>query len=304
VNPRSYSIHGILCHINDEFILKKGKTLGLEHRYPGLFSGKNLHNLYVLKVGNRLASFVAVKPMHLRCRGTITNVFLIGCVYTDPMLRARGFATALLREVANRYTTRNYSAGILWTTMPQFYKKLGWVCYDNGVFLKCCEPVLGKSASRTGRFEILDNCDFEAFNNLRTELLRDRHFVVRDNSLVKSYDVVPSPAEYRRILVHYDSSDKMKGYLIFGVKDSDLYVYEIISNQTGYSLRFINELTWAYPESEIFLNLPKEDTITRRLGEVFKRVATSDQRLGMYYCFDEKVIRKIKKTYIPLIDRI
>lgn len=108
-----------LALIDDEFVYSKGRTISLKDRYR--LGPKDLH---FIVADDKVVSVAAVKPYTFMGELGIR----IGFVYTRPDYRNQGYASRLLREI-----TENCKWAVLWTNIPKFYERLGWVAWDNSL---------------------------------------------------------------------------------------------------------------------------------------------------------------------------
>jgi len=299
-NPTPSSIKTIIHHLNNEFIYSKNKNIGLEFRFKELFSKKNFHNLYLIMEGNDVASFVAVNPLLIDINSQFINAFAVGCVYTQQQFRGKRISSFLLKKVIDKYLNEGYEIGLLWTTIPEYYQKIGWVLYDNGLFVSCSK--LKKSIHVHRKFRIVEDFDYGRLDSFRITKLKNR--VIRSNNVINSYKVNPSPSENRLFLIQEDNNEQLSGYIIFGLKNKNVYIYEIISENLVKRNNLILSIVSLYYDYNIYFNIHRYDKIIKKLHDIFETVEVKEQHLQMYYCSQPSIISKINGMYIPFIDRI
>lgn len=94
--------------------------------FPLVFRPSNAHNLRVIADGGRIVSHAGLWPRELVVGDERLSVGVVVSVATDPEARRRGYASILMREIQDILQSDGYDLGLLWTTVPDFYRQLGW----------------------------------------------------------------------------------------------------------------------------------------------------------------------------------
>ncbi len=123
----------LLPLLDDAFIFGRQRTVSLRHRFPAVFRRDNLENLLLCLHGKEILSALAIRRFILRENGEHWRGAMIGAVYTRPEQRGQGLASRLLETAAQRLRADGADFGVLWTTQPGFYARLGWVAADCGM---------------------------------------------------------------------------------------------------------------------------------------------------------------------------
>lgn len=94
--------------------------------FPLVFVPSNFGNSRVIEVEGRIVSHAAIWP-RVVCLGQLRlKVAMIAVVATYPEHRQRGYAATLMRDLQRTIREEGYDLGLLWTGVPEFYRKLGW----------------------------------------------------------------------------------------------------------------------------------------------------------------------------------
>ena len=146
--------------------LRGGRAGALLAEYPGILGdAASLHAR--MRVGGRPASHALGRSVRTRARGRSLAAGMIGCVYTDPLWRNRGFAHACARSCTEKLAAGGALVIALWSDLDEFYAPLGfrragteWI-YDLDE-RKCraaasqCGAAFELSAARAGEWSALE----------------------------------------------------------------------------------------------------------------------------------------------------
>jgi predicted acetyltransferase len=83
-------------------------------------------NILTASYGNELVSALQLFPKRVRFGKCSIMAGGIGNVGTHPSYRKKGLASKLLREAVGLMKRRGYRISLLFTRIPDFYRKLGW----------------------------------------------------------------------------------------------------------------------------------------------------------------------------------
>jgi hypothetical protein len=114
--------------------------------------------------------------------------------------------------------------GVLWTTIPAFYERLGWRAGDRGVF--------GEALPRTGRNPVpgVGARPLLAGDIAVLEAIRRRWLPERVERTPLSYRSVPLPA-FSVDLFYFDGDASTEAYALVGRAGQTGYVYEVVGPQ-------------------------------------------------------------------------
>lgn len=118
----------LLVFLNNIFkpSLDENINVGLEYSHVITSAMNNSENLRIIKYDREIVSHVGIYPVYVKIDDLELKVGAIFGVATHPNYRGRGFAKVLLRDAVERMIKENYDVSILWTGIPEFYRKLGW----------------------------------------------------------------------------------------------------------------------------------------------------------------------------------
>lgn len=85
------------------------------------------NDVAVVESAGRLVACTQVFRKQIRLAGTVIRLGGIGSVATHPEYRGRGLARDLLLEREQYMRDEGFPLGLLFTDIPEFYAKLGWV---------------------------------------------------------------------------------------------------------------------------------------------------------------------------------
>ena len=100
--------------------------------FPLVFPPSNFRNSRVIVRDDRLVSHAAMWPRDLIVADNASDqpdalkAAVIVAVATLPEHRMQGHAADLMRDLQQTLHDEEYDLGILWTGVPDFYRKLGW----------------------------------------------------------------------------------------------------------------------------------------------------------------------------------
>jgi predicted N-acetyltransferase YhbS len=113
--------------LNDVFRRSRGITdQDFLDDFPLPFAAANNQNCRVIVEEGRIVSHAALWERELIAEGSRLKVGVIIGVATEAPFRRRGHAAALMRDLQQTLHEEQYDIGLLWTGVPDFYRKLGW----------------------------------------------------------------------------------------------------------------------------------------------------------------------------------
>jgi len=122
--------------------------------FPLVFVKSNRPNCRVIEDSGRIVSHAALWPRTLDAAGGRLKVGVIAAVATHPEFRHRGLAAFILRDLQATMREQKYDLGVLWTGVPDFYRKLGWeIVVPRGRMVQLAANA-GASSSPETDFEI------------------------------------------------------------------------------------------------------------------------------------------------------
>jgi predicted N-acetyltransferase YhbS len=212
-------------NLDQEFILGKGRRGSLASRLPHVVNRALTSNVYVARSGSGWMASVAVRKFEWRTPARNWQGAMVGLVYTKPECRGRGAAAGLLREVATHLRTEGVEFGVLWTKIQDYYRRLGWVSADHGLFGQGTASRFARDAARAQ--------PFEAGEIPYVEAIRERWCPCRVARTAACYAARPLPCDSLE-LVKAQAPGEAEGYALVGRAGDVGYVYEVHGAPAAY----------------------------------------------------------------------
>ncbi len=273
--------------MNEEFIASRGRLMSLPERFPAVFAQSDA-TLLAAREGDRVLGALLMRPFAWHAAQGVLRGVMIGMVCTHREHRGKGLGSALMAEAA-RLLQGRADFGVLWTTQPDFYRRLGWAPADCGVLGR----MRGEGAAPAmvaGEVDALlpqIHAAREARNGERME----RHM----EHLLACYRTLLPPAVAREALMVAGS------YALIGRLDDSAYVYELGGDSQGMA-RLVEILKARY--AGITLNLMR-GSLAHQLLALRPDIAWSGQSLAMWLPVSGAVdMARVARWYIPFLDRI
>lgn len=129
--------------------------------FPLVFVPENYLNCRVIELGGRLVSHAAIFPCKVVLRDRHLRMAVVVLVATHPKHRGKGHAARLMLDLQQMMDDEGYDLGILWTSVPDFYRKLGWEVFKpRGWFtddLRAQRPLLDRLVSNCEPLENIEH---------------------------------------------------------------------------------------------------------------------------------------------------
>ncbi|MFM9967785.1 MAG: GNAT family N-acetyltransferase [Burkholderiales bacterium] len=122
----------LLGNLNTEFVYSRGRSMGIEHRFPGVMNLAT--NFFVQRQGGKIASALAVKRFTWMTPSATFAGAMLGMVWTTPSQRGRGLAKKNLLAARLAMLAEGRDFMVLWTTRPDIYSGSGWLAADHGLY--------------------------------------------------------------------------------------------------------------------------------------------------------------------------
>lgn len=123
--PRAPERGRVLDWLDDG--LRRGERGRLEAEYPLALGEAADAAARIAFVGGEPAAHAALQVVEISARSRRLRVGLVGSVYTDPRHRDRGLARACVRACVDEARARSAVLAMLWSDLPDFYRRLGFV---------------------------------------------------------------------------------------------------------------------------------------------------------------------------------
>jgi predicted N-acetyltransferase YhbS len=269
--------------MHEEFIVSRGRSLSLPERFPAAFAQPDA-TLLAAREGERVLAALLMRPFAWRAAQGVLRGVMIGMVCTHREHRGKGLGSALMAEAA-RLLQGRADFGVLWTTQPDFYRRLGWVPADCGV--------LGRMRGE-GAAPVMIAGEVDALLP-RIHQAREAQNGERVERSLVCYRTLLPPAVAREALMVAES------YALIGRLGDDAYVYELGGDSEGIA-RLADALKARY--AGITLNLMRGSLAHQSLASRMD-IAWSGQSLAMWLPVSGAVdMARVAGWYVPFLDRI
>jgi GNAT superfamily N-acetyltransferase len=182
--------------------------------YPYAYGPVNLNNMLILKEDHRIVSHVSIYPRQVyTAEGYLLKTGIIGGVATHPDYRNKGYATTLLRECIRIMERQEYDLSLLWPSVADFYRKLGWEYAAQ----ECCFDLNAENISRISHAACIPQKSSSGYQRIH-ELYE--HKPMRSLRQLSEYPLLIN--SQRRLF--FEEHDGTAGYVLLG-PGSDVLEY-------------------------------------------------------------------------------
>lgn len=127
--------------------LRPDEQWNLSDEYPTALSMSNLHNVRIIK-DDKILSHAVLKPLIIKSPVMIWKVAAIGSVVTDETHRNQGLSRKVIADCLDEAKKQNCDIAILWTSLHDFYRKLGFELAGSEVSFTVDRVVISSSPSQ------------------------------------------------------------------------------------------------------------------------------------------------------------
>jgi len=272
-----------LALLDEEFVYSRGRSVSLAERFPAALSQSDT-TLLVAREGADIVAALVLRPFVWLAVPRPWRGAMIGMVCTGRAHRGKGLASALMTE-AMRWIEAKADFGVLWTTQPHFYGRLGWRQADCGVLGRMRTAGSAPPMSATEVEDLLP----------RIQAIREAQGGERTQRSPACYRTLIPPGSSREAILESDS------YAVIGRLDATAYVYEIGGHPGGFAA-IERALTVRY--RNIYLNL-EGGSPAHRWFAARTPVTWSEQSLAMWLPVSGGAgMPDPARCYVPFLDRI
>ena len=122
--PAEKELSHVLDFLNKT--LRNGSNWSISAEYPTALTSSNLHNIRIITENEQIVSHAVLKPLIIKSPYLIYKVGAIGSVVTDESHRSQGLSTQILNNCIEEAKNQSCDIAILWTSLFDFYRKLGF----------------------------------------------------------------------------------------------------------------------------------------------------------------------------------
>lgn len=106
--------------------LRPNSQWSISAEYPTALAKENLHNIRIIKEGDKVLSHAVIRPMILKTPIAIYKVATIGSVVTESSHRNQGLSKAILNDCLHQAQIMGCDFAVLWTNLYDFYRQLNF----------------------------------------------------------------------------------------------------------------------------------------------------------------------------------
>lgn len=280
--------------LDQEFVFGKGRSISLAKRMPAAYSPENSANIYCGVSRHTVVGVAAARRFETWVGDQWVTGCMIGGMVTQEKYRRQGIASQLLSYLESKLVDPGFL--ILWTGIPEFYRRLGWQDGSRGVFGRLCPRDRGGKLSVRGIVpETPEMGDLEKVDRLRE---RSKLALLRESNRNR-YSNIPLPAEKVEVLKVMGEQRELEAYAAVGSRGDTVYIYELVGEDAARQ-DILGYLDRRY--ATVFFNA--EDLS----GEIFTNVGAFDVKPGpntLLKCLSPRItLGDLRGLYISHLDRI
>lgn len=267
--------------------LRAGADWSIASEYPTALSNTNLHNMRIIADSEKVISHAVLKPLIIKSPHLIYKVGAIGSVVTDPAHRNQGFSSRIIKDCLTEASRQQCDIAVLWTSMHDFYRKLGFELAGTEISYVIDAAV--SPASTTLRFSDDAKISPEAIHRLYSQ-----HTVgsVRTAEDIRKFLTIPKTKVYTA----WEADGSLAAYAVEG-KGADLNGY--LHEWGGGVSKLLSLLTWIKSRRQDALTLIAPRTAQNLIVQLDSRAALkNDGYLGMIKILNfEQLASKLKRAF-------
>lgn len=122
--PSETELNQIYTFLDQE--LRPNTSWSITNEYPLAFSKQNMSNIRVITENDEILSHAVMRPIHVKTQAGLFKIAAIGSVVTSSEHRNQGLSTKILESCLESAEKSGCEIAILWTSMHDFYRKLGF----------------------------------------------------------------------------------------------------------------------------------------------------------------------------------
>lgn len=200
--------------------LRPESNWNLADEYPTALTMSNLHNLRIIK-DDKILSHAVLKPLIIKTPMMIWKVAAIGSVVTDESRRNQGLSRKIIDDCLSEAKKQNCDIAILWTSLHDFYRKMGFELAGSEISFLIDRSILPSSPSQV----IKDQLRFVEGLQVSPESLfklYQQHTVGSQRTIedFKKFLQIPNT----RLYTAWDNQNRLVSYAVEG-KGADLKDY-------------------------------------------------------------------------------
>lgn len=129
----------VLSFLHDS--LRPNVKWSIEQEYPTALNVANLNNIKVIIDDENVISHAVLKPLIVKTPLLLLKVAAIGSVVTADAYRQQGHSTKVIDDCLKNAKEQGCDLAVLWTEIPDFYRKMGFELAGSEVRLTMHKPL-------------------------------------------------------------------------------------------------------------------------------------------------------------------
>lgn len=138
--PKDDELSSVISFLDSN--LRSGVNWSIADEYPTTYSPDNLSNIRIIKSGENILSHAALKTEIVRTHLGLFKVAAIGGVVTSKEHRAQGLSGKILEHCLDLAQKESHDLAILWTSLFDHYRKLGFELAGTEVAIVIDKPFI------------------------------------------------------------------------------------------------------------------------------------------------------------------
>lgn len=285
-SPAETELSRVIDFLNSR--LREGTGWSISSEYPTALTGSNLHNMRIITDAEQVVSHAVLKPLVIKSPHVIYKVGAIGSVVTDPNHRNRGLSTQILNDCVAEAGRQQCDAAILWTSLHDFYRRLGFELAGSEISLVLDKPFAAPSATP------LKFSDAAKVSPELIQKLYSAHTVgsVRTTEDIRKFLAIPKTKVYTA----WEADGTLAAFAIEG-KGADLGGY--IHEWGGGASKLTSLLAWIKSNREDSITVIAPRHARNLIAQLEARGAMKNEGfLGMIKILNfEQLAAKIKRAF-------
>lgn len=239
-------VPSVLALADDVFLKSRNREGDFLKSYPSVFGKQSNSVFYAAFENSKAVSAALYKPCRYMLNDQVLTGATIGFVCTDPAYRGLGLSSQILSRTAEDMAESGVDFGVLYTGIPAFYERLGWILADDSAYCESAKLV-NVSAEHTVIAQSPQQADWTWLEYIRAKYLKQR--VLRNQS---DYATLPLPAKIVECYAIKDGGPEC--YALLGRSGAEGYLYEMVGDTAGFGIlwnSFIQGLSSLYVNDRI-----------------------------------------------------
>jgi predicted N-acetyltransferase YhbS len=280
--------------LDEEFVFSKGRSISLAMRMPHAYGSQNADNIFCAVERNVICGVLVARRFEILLDTQWTTGYMIGGVVTKKEFRNQGIASRLLFNLGEKLLDASFF--ILWTGIPDFYKRLGWRDAKRGIWGQFkSRPDQSKASNDRVIFKVFDKKDLPDIDIIRR---RSTLAQLRDDDYER-YAVIPLPANNAGIFMENTGCNHTNAYAAVGINGETAYIYELLGEIPSIK-NILNQMCNTY--ATVYFNA--DDVFEKNLVNMGAHEIKAGPSALLKTLTPKNDMNKLNAIYFSYLDRI